>query len=100
MSNVRDVLKAIGAGINHSKTSLINLGDTWGPREEVIAQLAAAHTASILTKETDAELAFLRFYKKQVYPCLGPADGEIERMIKDEWVKLGNTLPPGYEIEE
>lgn len=41
-------------------------------------------------KELNKELAWLRFYKKEIYPCLGPADDEINTHIRRAYVtKVG-----------
>jgi hypothetical protein len=47
------------------------------------------------------EVEFLRFYKIKVYPCLGPADSEIEDSIKKEYVeKFKRPLPARYADED
>jgi hypothetical protein len=51
--SAREVLKAIAEGVAHSKKTILGMGDTWGPREEIIAQFAAAHTARLLTQKDE-----------------------------------------------
>lgn len=46
------------------------------------------------------ELAFLRFFYKEVNGALGPASGDIYQMIKEAWEDLGNTLPQDYKEED
>lgn len=46
------------------------------------------------------ELAFLRFFYREVNGALGPASGDIYQMIKEAWVDAGQILPEDYEEED
>lgn len=46
------------------------------------------------------ELMYLRYFYSRASDSMGPADDDIYRMIKEEWLEDGRELPEGYEIEE
>lgn len=46
------------------------------------------------------EVEFLRFMVNKITPVLGPADSEVTRSIKEQWVKQGWELPKGYGLDE
>lgn len=46
------------------------------------------------------ELQFLRYFYKEVNGALGPASGDIYRMIKEAWVDAGQILPEDYKDED
>lgn len=51
--------------------------------------------------EQATELEFLKFFFDKVRPCLGPADDDIIRNIKEQFMKkTGKSLPQEYAIEE
>lgn len=50
--------------------------------------------------DINLKVKFLEYLVEGMYRCLGPADSEIVRSIKQSWVDEGNVLPVGYELED
>ena len=46
------------------------------------------------------EVKFLRFYMDRAYDIFGPADADVDYMIKAEYEAKGNVLPARYKEEE
>lgn len=53
-----------------------------------------------MTEEEKRELKFLRYFYDEASNGMGPASGDIYRMIKAEYQRRGHKLPKGYEDEE
>jgi hypothetical protein len=50
--------------------------------------------------EIRQELDWLRYLYYRAKDAMGPADGEIYQMIKEDYVDAGHTLPEEYALEE
>ena len=46
------------------------------------------------------KVAFLEYLFDAFYECAGPANDDILRQLKRDWVYDGNELPLGYELED
>ena len=55
-----------------------------------------------MDEEEKLELAFLRYFYANADDAMGPASDDIYRMIQNDYVAEGNTLPKRYqrEVEE
>lgn len=52
-----------------------------------------------MNEETMLELAYLRYFYREVQPALGPADHDIMVSIQREYKGLGGVLPSEYDYE-
>lgn len=50
--------------------------------------------------ELKNEVEFLRHYRERSLDSFGPADSDIDFMIKLEWLRTGRELPEQYKDEE
>ena len=87
---------------NAARTAYERLARYVGPQSE--HRKNEGPLADVVLKELEEvkrELAWLRFYKKNVYQCLGPADDDINNSIRNAYVKeVGfSELPEKLRIE-
>ena len=68
--------------------------------DAAISAPVAAATEKWTESQLNIELEWLRFYKKEVYTCLGPGDSEIVRDIKRAYLSSGKQLPLTDPLEE